>query len=163
LGEKIGVMECKRMGQPCTVHFRIDVNRAIELIEKYLEKSGDVPAEKIPVKKEKPTSSIDYLRNIPDEDIKQICGKYRVEKSFVLKRADDVIDYCEAKGKKYSDYRAALRNFIKSHLEKHPENIIRMERRPIDDPMPSARDRKEVLDKLGKIKKDLIKNGTLSL
>ena len=69
--------------------------------------------------------SIDYLKSIPKDDLKELSTRYRVSEKFIIARADDVIDYCEAKGKVYKNYKAALRNFIKSHLERHPDEIIR--------------------------------------
>lgn len=73
---------------------------------------------------EKPQASMNYLKNIPEDDLKEIGKKYSVSRSCILARAEDVIDYCEAKGKTYKDYKAALRNFIKSHLERHPDDRI---------------------------------------
>jgi hypothetical protein len=52
---------------------------------------------------------------LPVDDVKEMAQKYSVSEEFVKARAEDVIDYCEAKGKTYRDYKAALRNFIKSH------------------------------------------------
>lgn len=59
--------------------------------------------------------SISYLKEIPEQDMKELCDKFKVDSVFVKARADDVIDYCESKGKKYKNYLATLRNFIKSH------------------------------------------------
>ncbi len=69
-------------------------------------------------------STITFLKNLPQDDIKELSDKYSVSSKFIKDRADDVIDYCEAKGKVYKDYKAALRNFIKSHLQRHPECIV---------------------------------------
>jgi len=74
------------------------------------------------------TKSLSYLKNIPKKDLAELIEKYSVSETFIQNRAEDVIDYCQAKGKRYSDYKAALRNFIKIYLEKHPEaRIIRRE------------------------------------
>lgn len=66
-------------------------------------------------------SSLDFLKTISDDEITELKEKYQVSSIFIKARCEDVIDYCQAKGKVYKDYKAALRNFIKSHLEKHPE------------------------------------------
>lgn len=66
---------------------------------------------------------IEWIRNIPEEDRQELMAKYRIESSTLHACAEDVIDYCEAKGKTYKNYKAALRNFIKSHIERHPEAI----------------------------------------
>jgi hypothetical protein len=39
LGEKLGVLESKRMGVQGVVHFRIDLEKAYEIIDKYAEKN----------------------------------------------------------------------------------------------------------------------------
>jgi hypothetical protein len=71
------------------------------------------------------TASLNYLRNINNETVKSLCRKFNVTEKCVLARADDVIDYCEKTGRKYKNYLAALRSFIKSHLAKYPDDIIR--------------------------------------
>ncbi len=38
LGIELGVLESKRMGQPCTVHFRVDLDKTIDIIESYQQK-----------------------------------------------------------------------------------------------------------------------------
>lgn len=38
---KLGVMESKRMGQPCTVHFRINYQRSYEIAAEYLKKNPE--------------------------------------------------------------------------------------------------------------------------
>jgi len=43
IGAELGVLESKRMGQPCTVHFRISIDRATEIIEKWIKEN---PGEK---------------------------------------------------------------------------------------------------------------------
>jgi len=47
LGEKIGVLECQRMGEKGVMHFRIDEHQAHLLIEKWVEDNGsEAPKEK---------------------------------------------------------------------------------------------------------------------
>ena len=47
LGEKIGVLECQRMGEKGVMHFRIDEHQAHLLIEKWVESNGsEEPKEK---------------------------------------------------------------------------------------------------------------------
>ncbi len=70
-------------------------------------------------KKEYIYNSISFLKNIPDVDLDELSEKFSVPKKFIHDRAEDVLNYCEAHGKKYKDYKAALRNFCKSHIEKH--------------------------------------------
>lgn len=71
-------------------------------------------------------NSINFLKNIStnEKDVKELMDKYSISRKCVLDRAEDVIDYCASKGKTYKDYKATLRNFIKSHIQRHPDCII---------------------------------------
>lgn len=117
IGKEIGVLEEKVSGQPPTLHYRLNIEKAEELIGDYLKNHAGEFKEK----KARPENSISYLKELGDADIREMIDKFTVTKKFVLDRAQDVIDYCEAKGKRYSNYKAALRNFIKSELKDHPE------------------------------------------
>jgi len=125
IGRKLGVLEEKLAGCPATLNFKVNIEQAIKIIEIFLEKqnSGQAPLFKEP---KKHTGSISYLRALPEADIKELAEKFFVDFKFVKDRAEDVIDYCEAKGKSYSNYKAALRNFIKTHIEKNPQSVIAM-------------------------------------
>lgn len=126
IGRELGVLEEKLSGCPATIHYRINVEVAIEILEKFLQnkQTGQLPI----FKEKKNTNSIAYLKNLPAQDIAELMEKYSVGEKFVRARAEDVIDYCEAKGKSYKDYKAALRNFIKTTLQKSPDQKIK---RPI--------------------------------
>lgn len=117
LGEKIGVLSYKVAGFPAKVHFKVDVDRMTEILQAFVEKN---PVQKKESKSVKPESSIDWVKNIPEADLKELSEKFSVTREFVIARGEDVRDHCEAKGKKYSNYKAALRNFIKSHLVRNP-------------------------------------------
>lgn len=39
VGAGMGVLESRRMGQPCTVHFRVDIDRTVELVEKWIREN----------------------------------------------------------------------------------------------------------------------------
>jgi len=75
-------------------------------------------------------TSIDFCKNPPENDIKELMDKFSVSRKCVLDRCDDVVGYCEAGGKKYSNYKAALRNFLKSHILRHPECVIEKKELP---------------------------------
>ncbi len=124
LGIKTGILESMVRGTPPIVHFRVNMERTIELIRDYLKK---YPEENIIGKIQKTEkelklyNSIEWLKKIPETDIKEMMEKYSVEKRMVLSNAENVIIYCESKGRKYSNYKAALMNFIKLDIERHPE------------------------------------------
>jgi hypothetical protein len=102
-------------------------------------------------------SSINFLKNIPPNDLKELTERYSVSASFVKGRADDVIDYCEAKGKIYKNYKAALRNFIKSHLEKHPESIVAKAEPPKEPDKRTPEEQARVRAKLAEMRKGMNK------
>lgn len=172
-GRNLGLIEEKLAGQPAKLHYRINYDRMIEIIENYLKKRDKANPKKL-FKKEKLTSSISYLENLPDKDIKELSEKYKVDEQFVKDRADDVITYCKAKGKFYRDYKAALRNFIKTHnrnsqwqrapkesdseikLKKLQEQKERDAEKEKDEDKPrTKKEQDEINKKLAKIRKDL--------
>lgn len=51
--------------------------------------------------------------NLTEEDFEQIATDYKVPVAFVVSKWDDVQNYCNATGKKYKDYKATLRNWVK--------------------------------------------------
>jgi len=53
------------------------------------------------------------IENIKEEEIRKISKQYGVTEEFVKNRLEDLKDYCLANGKKYKDYLAALRNFVR--------------------------------------------------
>lgn len=53
------------------------------------------------------------LKAITEEDLLYIAEYYQVPVSFVKSKFDDLVNYCESKGKRYKDYLAALRKFVK--------------------------------------------------
>lgn len=142
IGKELGIMEEKLIGYPPKMHFKVNEERAAELVEKYLAKNpretkkfgvkmvsnlfgGEEVAEGVgkEVMRKKPSHSISYLKQIPKEDILELVQKYGVDEKYVLARAEDVVDYCESKGKQYKDYKATLRNFIKTHMSKHMDEV----------------------------------------
>lgn len=62
------------------------------------------------------------IENISDEDIKEVANQYKVPEGLVRLQLEALRNYCSAKGKKYKDYKAALRNFVlreaKSQIER---------------------------------------------
>lgn len=53
------------------------------------------------------------LSQITDEVIQEICKDYQVPESFVRSKMDDIKNYTASTGKKYKDYTATLRNWVK--------------------------------------------------
>lgn len=63
--------------------------------------------------REKNTSQISYLLEIPKEDVRDFCTKFKISPGDLYTKAETLHDYCIAKGKRYSDYKALLRNAVR--------------------------------------------------
>ena len=75
-------------------------------------------------REKKPDRHISFLKNIPPEVIKEFSEKFNVYEKGIKSKADDLYNYCKAKGKKYSDYKAFLRNALKKDFgERPPEDL----------------------------------------
>jgi len=149
IGLKLGVLECKLKGMPATMHYRVNEDRMIEVIGKYLETKPD---KKVNITKETKTeNSIEYVRKIPATDIEEIMNKYCVSPKTILQNAEAVENYCKAHGKRYSNYKAALINFIKSDIEKHPDKKIQITKQIINKVIDPRENRtKEEQEKINK-------------
>lgn len=123
-GRNLGLIEEKLAGQPARVHYKISMDRMLEVIEEYL-RAREHGQQKLIPEKVTQTGTIAYLDKIPEKDLIEIGKKYQVTRKFILDRADDVITYCQAKNKMYRNYNAALKNFVKKHLERYPEQRIK--------------------------------------
>lgn len=110
---------------PPPVNIKGKVKGKVKGKDKYKEGEPSAPlADEVKESRpSKPEASMSWLQAIPPEDVSKMAEAYRVDEAFVTARAQDVTDYCEAKGKRYADYKAALRNFIKSHIQKHPDSV----------------------------------------
>ncbi len=60
--------------------------------------------------KDKKYSSLSHLT---EKEFSLLSEKFQVPVSFVLSKLEDLTNYCEAKGKRYKNYFAALTNFVK--------------------------------------------------
>jgi len=53
------------------------------------------------------------IEDVKEEDILSICKDYQVPEAFVRSKMDDIKNYTASTGKKYKDYVATLRNWVK--------------------------------------------------
>jgi hypothetical protein len=60
----------------------------------------------------------DYLSEIPLTDIDEFTRDYTCSPAQVKSKAEDLLNYCKAKNKRYSDYKAFLRNALKKDFGK---------------------------------------------
>lgn len=92
---------------------RVDLTTSGQTETNALSKDTRNALSKNKEKREKNTSQISYLLEIPVDDIRDFCTKFKVSPSSLREKAETLHDYCIAKGKRYSDYKALLRNAIR--------------------------------------------------
>ena len=84
-------------------------------VEKRGEEREETPALPEPKKpKAVPLhKSVEYLRNVPAEDVEEFIYNFKCGEQGVKEKAAALLDYCEATGKRYSNYKAFLRNALR--------------------------------------------------
>lgn len=95
----------RRLSEHSTDNVPVEEKR---LEEKRLDKKRREKKRKIQI-----NSSLSYLKNIPEEDTKEFIDKFNIDESQLKEKADDLVNYCQAKNKHYANYKAFLRNAIK--------------------------------------------------
>lgn len=83
---------------------------------------------KLSVKKKKYSS----LKDITKQDIEDIAEHYNVDPSFVALKFESLKNYCESKGKRYKNYKSALRNFVLGDISKKAERRANDKKKGID-------------------------------
>lgn len=63
-------------------------------------------------REEKPHARLEWLTQIPTQDLTELCEKYEASTSQVKRKAEELSNYCKAKGKLYKNYRAFLENAL---------------------------------------------------
>lgn len=62
------------------------------------------------------------LKSIEEKDLLEISEKYKVSLGFVKLKFETLKNYCESKGRRYKNYKSALRNFVLGDIQKAIEN-----------------------------------------
>jgi hypothetical protein len=75
--------------------------------------------------------------NLLLEDLEEIAVQYQVPIAFVQSKYDDMLNWCKAKGKRYKDYKAALRNWVKTDALKIRREATYGSRKVSIDTIPS--------------------------
>ena len=91
-------------------------------------KEGTKEGKKNIIKRKKYSS----LKDISEEDLVEISIKYQVSLGFVKLKLETLANYCEAKGRKYKNYKSALRNFVLGDMQKQIERKQNDKYAPID-------------------------------
>ena len=68
-----------------------------------------------------PKARIEYLANIPAEDIKEFTARFMATEKQIKSKAEDLRLYCERKGRKYQNYRSFLLNALKRDFKEREE------------------------------------------
>ena len=69
------------------------------------------------IREEKKESSINFLRNLGKEEIQEFTERFDASEKQIRSKADDLANYCEAKGKKYKYYKSFLINAMKKDFK----------------------------------------------
>ena len=72
------------------------------------------------------------LKDIQESDLIEISQKYKVSLGFVKLKLETLKNYCEAKGRRYKNYKSALRNFVLGDMQKQVERRQDDTKRGID-------------------------------
>ncbi len=59
------------------------------------------------------TSKEEYLENIPEEDMAEFLERFAAGRREIESKGEDLLNYCEANGKTYKNYKALLTNALK--------------------------------------------------
>ena len=72
------------------------------------------------------------IKNITEQDILEIAERYKVSVGFVKLKLETLRNYCESKGKRYKNYKSALRNFVLGDIQKNIERGQNDTKRGVD-------------------------------
>src|SRR3990167_308515 len=80
--------------------------------------------------------SLQYLKNTPSQEISELSDKYKISTLGIQSKAADLALYCEAKGKRYKNYRAFLENALRHDQQKLQEKYPRPKPTKVAEPEP---------------------------
>jgi len=72
------------------------------------------------------------IKNLGENEFEEIAMSYKVPVSLVRSSYDDLVNYCQSKGKSYKNYMAALRNFVKGNAMKTIKEATNDKFRPVN-------------------------------
>lgn len=101
---------------------------------------------------DKPERHISYLLNLPTKDLEEFKEKYNVYDDGIKGKADELYNYCKAKGKVYKDYKAFLSNALKKDF-----GLKRTVSKPVVVVEITEEQRQANVKKLAEMKKGLFK------
>lgn len=75
------------------------------------------------VRLDKIESSMSFLKEIPEEKLEEMYQKFDCDKKAIKSKAEDLYNYCQAKGKVYKNYHALLLNALKKDFKERKEPL----------------------------------------
>ena len=67
--------------------------------------------------------TINYLLKIPQEDLYEFYSIYQASKKEIIRKAEQLYNYCQAHGKRYKNYKAFLRNALERDFKRRPQRL----------------------------------------
>jgi len=64
-----------------------------------------------------------YLLKIPQEDLYEFYSIYQASKKEIIRKAEQLYNYCQAHGKRYKNYKAFLRNALERDFKRRPQRL----------------------------------------
>jgi len=113
LGKKLGVIETKVMGMPATVHYKINIDKMIELIAEQCELPEETPEEKPKEEKKPGKKKYGEFKNVllTDDEKEKLIAKFGTKGAkHWVKTLDEGI---EMKGYKYKSHYLAILKWSK--------------------------------------------------
>ncbi|MFA6158869.1 MAG: hypothetical protein WC763_04605 [Candidatus Paceibacterota bacterium] len=100
------------------VVYRRDTNGIPEVDQRQLKGSEENRREgKVREGEEKPTASMKYLSNIPDEDMRAFLNRFVATEKALRSKAESLKLYCESKNRRYTNYKSFLLNALKKDFK----------------------------------------------
>jgi hypothetical protein len=87
---------------------------------KHLEKQVEEELEEeeeVEVEGKSTPKKIGYLKNIPKEDIQEFLGRFHATEKQIKSKAEDLMLYCQRKGRTYKNYKSFLLNALKRDFQ----------------------------------------------
>lgn len=89
------------------------------------------------------TDTLNYLKDIPKEDIEQFRHQFKCDISNIKTKANSLYDYCKAKGRVYKNYKAFLSNALRKDFGERTQPLVIRDEKVIieEDRTPEEQER----------------------
>lgn len=79
------------------------------------------------------TASLEYLKNIPVDDLFEWYKRFDCSKKALISKGEDLYNYCESKGKTYKNYKSFMLTTLKKDFEERKESDPRRNLKLVND------------------------------